>query len=327
MPGAAIPAYPYEGAFLWFLADDSARKFVSSYYQTLYGPHEDHMPVRAAALSCLFPEIVLAPADAQLPDSRSFTSDRIYKHPDLRLSMSWAETEWSEANQEIAKAAATDPRVRETLASLPHIGTDQGKQHHFLCRLVLQNRLASTTAATLIGNTVFQRIFALVAPWIVSITGDSVPASSGPTRLPISEEVLDVVGLNFAPGAIDAFAAIRMSSAITEYATSFREVLTSAASQPDLEQALLKLMKEAMDTSEIADQVASGFATSGSALGLLGFIPFVSTAASVLGVATDVGSRATEKISEKKSWYLIGAKMHEVAVQDLLKRRGGRTSD
>lgn len=321
MPGAAIPAYPYEGAFLWFLADENVRKFNSSYYQTLYGPHEGHVPVRAAALSCLFPEVVLAPADAQLPDSQSYTVDRVYRHPDLRISMSWKDHEWSDINQEVAKAAAADPAVREALAALPHIGSDQQKQHHFLCRLVLQNRLAGATAATLIGNTAFQRLSALVAPWIGSIASGVKAAASGPAKLPISEEALDVVGLNFAPRTIDAFAAIRASSVITDYATSFREALASAASGSDLDQRLLQLMREAMDSADIADQVAGGFSTAGSALGLLGFIPFVGTAASIMGVGTDAGSRMAEKVAEKKSWYLIGAKMQEVAIRDLLTRR------
>lgn len=318
-PGAVIPAYPYEGAFLWFLGDEHVRKFNSNYYQTLYGPHEGGVPVRAAALSCLFQEIILAPADAQLPDSQSYTADRLYRHPDLRISMNWQEHEWSDLNKEIAKVAARDPAIRAAVAALPHIGADEDKQHHFLCRLVLQNRLASATEATLVGNTAFQRITALVVPWIGAVHG--ADALNQPSKLPLSEQTLDVVGLNFAPATIDSFAAIRASSAITGYAASFREVLASAASAPDIEARLLELMKEAMDSADIADQVAGGFSTAGSALGVLGLIPFVGTASSIMGLGTDASSRAAEKIAEKKSWYLIGAKMQEAATRDLLKRR------
>ena len=76
-----------------------------------------------------------------------------------------------------------------------------------------------------------------------------------------------------------------------------------------------------MDSEDIARQVAGGLSTAGSALGALGFIPFVGSAASIMGLGTDAGARTAEKVAEKKSWYLIGAKMQEVVIHDLLKRR------
>lgn len=321
MPSAVIPAYPYEGAFFWFIADEYVRKHNSSYYQTLYGPQREGIAVRAAALSCLFSEIILAPADAQLPDSHSFTVNRLYRHPDLRISMNWEENEWSDINKEIAHVAGRDPEIQKAVASLPHIGNDPQKQHHFLCRLVLQNRLASATEATIVGNTAFQQISMLTAPWIVSVTGNDTSTVGQSIKLPITEHTLDVVGLNFAPANLDSFGAIRTSAAITGYATSFREVLASAALTPDLEQKLLQLMEEAMDTEDVAKQVAGGLSTAGSALGVLGFIPFVGSAASIMGLGTDAGSRAAGKVADKHSWYLIGAKMQEVVIQDLLIRR------
>ena len=75
-----------------------------------------------------------------------------------------------------------------------------------------------------------------------------------------------------------------------------------------------------MDSEAIARQVAGGLSTSGSVLGVLGFIPFVGSVASAMGLGTDVGTRAAEKAAEKKSWYLIGAKMKEVVIRDLLER-------
>jgi hypothetical protein len=79
MNGAVIPGYPYEGAFYWFIADDNVRRYGGTYYGTLYGPERERLAKHAAALACLFPEILLAPADAQLPETRG------YRNSDLRL--------------------------------------------------------------------------------------------------------------------------------------------------------------------------------------------------------------------------------------------------
>ncbi len=291
MLDAVIPAFPYEGAFLWFLGDEGARQFKSSYYETLYGPRAENAAVRAAALACLFPQIILAPADAKLPDSASYLSGREYYHPDLRLTMKYTgDHEWSDETQEVAKAAAANPEVTGLLTQIAHVGSDRNKQHHFLCRLVIQNRLAMATSATLVGDSMFQRLSKLV--------------------------------LNFAPGTREAFTAIRSSRAISGYAESFRKALITASSQANLDTALVQLMREAMDSADIAEQVAGGLETSGSALNLIGFIPLVGNIASIMGVGTDAASRTAEKVADKKSWYLIGAKMHEVALRDVLKRKG-----
>ncbi len=322
MLDAVIPAFPYEGAFLWFLGDDSVRRFKGSYYESLYGPRAENAAVRAAALASLFPEIILAPADAQLPDSAMYLSGRAYHHPGLRLTMKWTDDhEWSDETQEVAKAAAADPVVATVLTTVGHLAGDPDRQHHFLSRLVLQNRLAIATGATLVGNSIFQRLSALVAPYM---GGDRAKSqlTGVASKLPIAERSLDIVGLNFAPGTRDAFAAIRSSQAITRYAESFRNALASASSQANLDDALLQLMREAMDNADVAAQVAGGLETSGSALNIIGFIPLVGNIASAMGVGTDAGSRAAEKFADKKSWYLIGAKMHEVAISDLLKRKG-----
>jgi hypothetical protein len=40
------------------------------------------------------------------------------------------------------------------------------------------------------------------------------------------------------------------------------------------------------------------------------------------GLGTDAGARVADNISDQKPWYPIGAKMQEIAIRDLLKRKG-----
>jgi hypothetical protein len=327
MTGVVIPAFPYEGAFLWFIADERVRKYGGHYYETLYGPERNTIATRAAALSCLFPEIVLAPADAQLPDYNKYQTGRSYRHPDLRLSVSYENedyNEWSDLNQEIAKAVAENPDVQAVLAGLPHLEHEEHRKHHFLCRLILQNRLAKSTGAALIGNAAFQRISALAAPTIVSVTGSEHQSTEAePHNLGVSERLLDVVGLNFSPDNLEVFAAIRESKDITTYATSFREALVSAAASPsELETKLLQLMRDAMESEEVAKKVSGGLSTAGSVLEVAGLVPVIGTVAGALGIGTDAGKRVVDKRAEGKSWYLLGTKMQEVGIRDRLKRLG-----
>jgi hypothetical protein len=230
--------------------------------------------------------------------------------------------EWSDLNQEIAKAVAGNPNVQAVLAELPHLQQEEQRQHHFLCRLILQNRLAKTTGATLIGNAAFQRISTLAAPTIVSATGsERQPTEAEAQHLGISERLLDVVGLNFSPANLEVFAAIRESKDITTYATSFREALVSAAASPsELEAKLLQLMKDAMESEDVAKKVSGGLSTAGSVLEVAGLVPVLGAVAGALGISADAAKRVADKRAERKSWYLLGSKMQEVGIQDSLKR-------
>ncbi|MDB6010979.1 MAG: hypothetical protein JWL65_3229, partial [Gammaproteobacteria bacterium] len=274
--------------------------------------------------------IVLAPADAQLPDHDKYQTGRSYRHPDLRLSVSYENedyNEWSDLNREIAKAVAGNPDVQAVLAGLPHLEHEEQRKHHFLCRLILQNRLAKSTGATLIGNAAFHRISALAAPTIVSVTGsEHKPAEAEPQNLGISERLLDVVGLNFSPDNLEVFAAIRESKDITTYATAFREALVSAAASPsELETKFLQLMRDAMESEDVARRVSGGLSTAGSVLEVAGLVPVIGTVAGALGIGTDAGKRVADKRAEGKSWYLLGTKMQEVGIRDRLKRLQPRT--
>jgi hypothetical protein len=230
--------------------------------------------------------------------------------------------EWSDLNQEIAKAVARNPEVRTVLAELPHLQQKKQREHHFLCRLVLQNRLAKSSGATLIGNAAFHRISTLAAPTIVSVTGSGQqPAETHSKNLGISERLLEVVGLNFSPDTLELFAAIRESKDITSYATSFREALASAAESPlELENKLLQLMRESMESEDVAKRVSGGLSTAGSVLEVAGLVPVIGTVAGALGIGADVGKRVADKRAEGRSWYLIGSKMQEVGIRDRLRR-------
>jgi hypothetical protein len=154
-----IPAYPYEGAFFWFIAAGRTHSTTHPYYRVLYGPESSKLQVRAAALTCLFPNVVLAGADSVLPDQNRYLSDRDYFHPDLRISLSWRQNERAPENRAIARMLLHDDlNVKKLLMSQHFLSGDLVLMEHFLCRVALQVRLAVQHNATLIGDEFFQKV-------------------------------------------------------------------------------------------------------------------------------------------------------------------------
>jgi hypothetical protein len=240
-----IPAYPYEGAFYWFIAEGRTYSQDHPYYRVLYGPRPAALGTRAAAIASLYPNILLGAADAQLPDSRSYLSGRRYEHPDLRISLDYDDNEWAQETQDVARAAAADAATARLLDENALLSGDKKLQHHCLCRTALQIRLAARAGGTLVGDEFFKRTYSLVAPWVPELAqrGDAKPTVV--SKLAISENLVKLVGLDFAPGDLEAFAAIRASKEIAMYASSFREALSEALGAGDLEGRLIELMAQA----------------------------------------------------------------------------------
>jgi hypothetical protein len=316
-----IPAYPYEGAFYWFLSGGRAYSQEHPYYRVLYGPSPNALSMRAAAIASLYPNILLGAADAHLPDLRSYLSGRRYHHPHLGITLDYDDNEWATDTQEIARRAAADPATKQLLGENALFADNAKLQHHFLCRTALQIRLAARSSGTLVGDDFFKRAYSVVAPWVPELVRDANLVANEPSKLSLREETVSLIGLDFAPSDLDAFAAIRSSKEIAKYTSSFREALAHAQNTGDLEGTLIEIMAHAMDTEEVAQRASSAFETAGSVMNVLGFIPVIGTLASAIGVGTDAAGRIAGARSESADWFLLGPKMREVALREALRRR------
>lgn len=317
-----IPAFPYEGALYWFFSERGTQSYQGAhpYYLTLYGPGHELIVPRATALAALFDKIILAPADARLPDHATYGSSREYEHPDLRISMSWKYNEWEDENKIIADELLKSSRIQKLLTAVHMLASDNGMKKHFLCRTLLQMKIASEKNGILIGNTFFNKVYDEIMKLVGKklAFGKVLEGSRRPWKL--DPDTLSIVGLDFRAKNLESFAAIRHSHEISEYAKEFRSAISTSLSAPDLTQKLLELMKKAMDQERVMTHVAGGFKTVGSVANVAGLVPFVGTIGAAVGISADISQRALENAKSKKQWYLLGSKMSEIALKDALSR-------
>jgi hypothetical protein len=137
-----------------------------------------------------------------------------------------------------------------------------------------------------------------VAPWITTVF-QGAPDSPQPSSLTLSADTLRVVGLDFAPADLDAFAAIRMSKEITKYAELFRSALQAAHTSTKPENELLRIMAEAMDSAEVAQKAAGALETIGSIVNVVGLVPVVGTIASAVGMPPTLPSALQRRSPER----------------------------
>ena len=282
------------------------------YYKVLQGPDATRYVTVAGAIASLFEVVELAGADFGYPDRETYTSGDRYFHPDLRISVH-GYGEWDDAHQEFANFLLKNPMVRQHLHSDPKLHEER-EAKHFLCRLISQMRIAARMDAVLVGNEFFETAYHIVLRYMDSFF--SRQNQIDPGVLTISQEVLAIAGLNFAPADFSELVAVRQSSEITAYATEFREAIGSAHLTNDFAASLKELMREALETHEIRKRAKSILNTTSTVSTTLGAIPMLGTVASLAGLASDFGSRRIDR--KKSDWYLIGPRMKEVAIEDYL---------
>jgi hypothetical protein len=232
--------------------------------------------------------------------------------------MSFDETEWSQEVSELTQMVLADRSVSEVLDKNRFIFRSKKLRHHFVSRSLLQIRLAARTRSTLLGNRFFQLLYSRMAPYIHQLSFDEAPLQSQPQKVLLSSKLIKASGLAFTPSDLESFYDIRSSKKIMDYSEDFRAALRESAKFEDCEEKFLEMMHQAMETEEIATKAASGFQTAGSVSTALGFIPVVGTAASCVGALTDAAGRASSARADKASWFLLGPKMHEVAIRSHL---------
>lgn len=310
LDASVIPAFPYEGALYWFFGEVTVRHSrTHPYYRSLYGPDVENTAVRAAALACLFERIVLARADAVLPESSG-----------LRLVVEPSQAEWDEQDGQVARAALQTDAIKSVLDGHAFFRGDDWAQRHLITRSVQQMRLAVRTGSTLIGNQFFHDISKFLAPIIRQVLGHDSLGSKPEPPIALDTGVLPVVGLDFAPSSVEAFAAVRESKEVAAYAAGFREALSRAVESGDLREQMLRLMRQAMDHERVAELAVKGFESAGSMLNFAGLVPVLGTVTTIAGIGVDASARLAERTAATNRWYLLGPKLQEVQLKELIRK-------
>jgi hypothetical protein len=127
--------------------------------------------------------------------------------------------------------------------------------------------------------------------------------------------------LNFSPPDIRSLDAIRSDSEISEYCAKVRSLLDGFSSD-EKQRKILKAMSEAHEKCEFGERTEMAFETLSWIIKPIHYFPI---AGNVLNAAEDLKDIAMKwadrKISDQE-WYLLAAKMQNIATKEYLRRKG-----
>lgn len=327
MPPKIVLSFPYEGGMYYLLNQhlDWVQSYGeggggSGYYGTLFGSKPKLIKSNATALGALFDEIILVGADSSLPDRDGATSGGNYWHPDFRIRVPDSDyAEWDDDNKKLAEELLVSPVVIDGFrSSYPSI-IGEFERLQMLCRLLLQMRAAQKYDAAIVGDAHLCALHDVVLG-VLCATDQHFGEVFTSESLALDCSTLEIVGLEFNCQDLDAFAAVRQSKEISQYAEQFRNAISVARDTPDLRGKLISLMKEARETYQIASKIAAGFEAGSTVTGVAGLIPVLGSVTSFIGIGTDAAARAARRVQDQREWYAIGAHMKRVALEDFLSR-------
>lgn len=318
-----VPGYPYEGSFYWLLSakdwrDSSIKSSYEGshgYYKTLYGKKPGEFVDETASLCILYEKIILAPADCYMPDRQSYTSDNRYDHPGLGILSDW---EWVPPHQEIEPILDKlifSIRNQRFLSKVPNNALRQ-----IVRGAIVQLRIAVEYDADIIGNVSYQRLCHFVQSELQKYQEVNVIDSSSTLSLDLNT-AFSLAGIHFSLQNLDEFATLRESNTLKLYGKSFRKAVEELPVSSNRERLLLKSMLEAMNSDDLAKQIAGGLDISAKAAGYLSLIPFIGTASGIASLAAGHAASATEIARRHQMWWMFAPEISKTLTKNRLERR------
>ena len=252
-------------------------------------------------LALLFDEIVIVPADAYLPRCH-WRENNTYYNPDLGLRTEWDFEIQRQLDEEMVQDLQ-DEGIRSVLRKVPPLARQQilrDSRHEIY--------LAQKYGCPIVCVGGRRRIIELII--------QRSPTATRPYSLPslvMADEYLRMVGPIFEPKDLDTLVALKKDHDLRTYATSFCSAMEGFRESADVRSDLLRAMQTAMSSASLSKNLAGVFDGTATAMSAVGLIPFLGTAASVVGLGSEGATKALEQRERSQSWFEFAGQVKRVA--------------
>jgi len=191
---------------------------------------------------------------------------------------------------------------------------------HYLCRIFLQARAAAESKSLLILSEEDLTLLREIGTFLHDGRIPTPFAFPDLTDHVINSDDFACGLLNFSPPDALSLAAVREDATVRRYAGKINSLLGQTASQ-DKQRSMLQAMKEAHEQANVDQRVKTIFEIESWVVKPLHYVPFVGEALTIAEDLKDVAVKWLDKKKEDSEWYLVAARMTEVAIRDYLARK------
>ena len=193
--------------------------------------------------------------------------------------------------------------------------------HHYLCRLFLHVRATNDARSMLVLSEPDIKVLREIGQFL---SGSKMPI---PFAFPdLTGQVFDAdnfaSGLfNFSPLDALSLQAIKEDPTVKKYVSRVKAVLRDAGVEKG-QREIISAMKDAHGASQAAHKAETVFEIAGWVVKPLHYVPGIGEVLTFAEDAKDLVSKWVGHDAKSWEWYLLGAKMQEISINDYLARKG-----
>ncbi len=326
----AVLGFPYSGGMYGLLARENPHGSIDfkgyDYMEGLYGIDPDSLAIPTTNLAILFDEVLLTPADTHLPDfNQTPDSFGFLRNEELGIAMSADWDSWTEANR-IAEELAQRHLIREALAEvgLPHEGY---KAAHTISQIIMQIKVATEQQAAIVAGDGVHDAVELIFRFVKDEVSSTTAMMTEPLQVAMNNRKFAMVGLDLECKSLVEFADVKNNEEVRRYAGDMNSALHTAAMSSDPNLVFQSAIDRAMKSRKLLKRARGMFETIGITSTLASTAASISGAASSnlslglrgIGLASFLARKHLGRTEESQSWYLLGAKMKEVSIEQRLR--------
>lgn len=299
MHSEIILGHPFTGSIYKFFNEQLSESpdkdpIQHPYYKDLYGnsPH-DYFELAITLLS-LYDKIIIPPADAHIPDYRTYVSGSIYYNPNLGLYYDWEDT-FRDFLYEQVQHDLESPYLKQLLASYPEREA-AGIVHYARLYLLLSQKY---NCPVLCGGK-YEQVYTY-------LLNDS--NSSDKTQAPqhnivnFTNNYLHVYSPAFQVSSLDSLYQIKENTEIKKYAKNYQKIVERHDDAAVSETAFNNLLKESLSKDEFYNTISGILSFTSLILSTLGLLPGIGLPLSIASIG---GSIVSERIKNNKyNWYQL----------------------
>ena len=294
-----ILGHPFAGSLYMFfdqqLSDYPFKEPISHpYYRDLFGRNYIYWNDLAFTLFTIFDEVILPPADANIPDYQKYSSNGIYHNKDLGIYFDWKDTHhfFQDVDEQIKKDLE-DPFVQKALLSY-----STKEKEGILEYVRLYIKLSQKYNCPVLCGGTYQELFSYLVNNNTIQKEDSIN-----TSVSFTKNYLNLSLASFSVSSLDSLYEIKSNSEIKIYSKNFQKIIHKYGSTTNTEEQMKILLKDSLSKDSFYNNVSSILDTSSIVCSTIGLIPAIGLPFSILSLGgTFLSSKLKRNIN---NWYQL----------------------
>lgn len=300
MKNKIILGQPFAGSLYKFFDNQLSENphkepILHPYYRDLFGYNYNSWFDLTFALFAIFDEIIISPADANIPDYNKYIVNDVYKNKELGLCFSWQDT-FTDEMQEQVERDTTNPHIHNLLQQY----SDEEKIG-ILEYVRLYIKLSQKYNCPVLCGGEYQKLFSYLTNSNENFLTNS--AITDNVNVSFTQTHLNLNITAFKISSLDTLYELKSDKEIKSYAKNYRKIIHQYGSTTQTETETKKLLQISLSKNMFYNKVSSILDTSSLVCSYAGLMPIIGMPFSILSLGSTHLSTAFK--NNKYNWYQL----------------------